>query len=149
MWVTLDQRVGKKLNQRNHFCYLFIFDKKPVITSYSIHYTKLYETESPYYAQAFARNLHAAYMEYTNTFPNDSGKGQALAKDFEDGLVFLQYGPATLNLIQEYAHLLTFYLSNTDEALTVLEKGLQIPGLKAEQIGVLKAEMADTRNNFV
>jgi len=142
--IAIDRRTGSEAGQIAQLGDMALRNKEYSEAKKAFQYLMDQGTESPYYAQAFARNLHAAYMEYTNTFPNDSGKGQALAKDFEDGLVFLQYGPATLNLIQEYAHLLTFYLSNTDEALTVLEKGLQIPGLKAEQIGVLKAEMADT-----
>ncbi|MCY1722559.1 tetratricopeptide repeat protein [Prolixibacteraceae bacterium Z1-6] len=99
--------------------------------------------ESPYYPQAYALNLHASYLEYVNEFQDETEKGSALAQQFGDGLEYLHYGPATLNLIQEYAHLLAFYLNDTQKALDVLEQGLEIPQLKPEQIGALKTEKAD------
>ncbi len=48
-----------------------------------------------------------------------------------------------LNLLQENAHLLAFYLSKTEEAIALLDKGLAIPRLKPEQSGLLKTEKAD------
>uniref|UniRef100_UPI0032168499 tetratricopeptide repeat protein n=1 Tax=uncultured Draconibacterium sp. TaxID=1573823 RepID=UPI0032168499 len=99
--------------------------------------------ESPYYSQANALNIHASYLEYVNEFPDDTEKGAALAQQIESGLEYLNYGPATLNLIREYAHLLAFYLNDTQKALSVLNRGLEVPQLKPEQIGGLKTEKAD------
>jgi tetratricopeptide (TPR) repeat protein len=48
-----------------------------------------------------------------------------------------------LGLISDYAHLLAFYLDDTEKAISVLEKGLEIPRLKPEESGMLKTEMAD------
>ena len=53
------------------------------------------------------------------------------------------YNLATINIIIEYAHLQAFYLNNMDSALVVLNKGLKMPGINAEQSGRLKTEMAD------
>jgi len=142
--ISIDRRTGDEVAQIAQLGDMALQNKEFTEAKKAFKYLMDKGTDSPFYAQAFARNLHASYMEYINTFPNDTVKGQTLAKDFEDGLNFLQYGPATLNLIREYAHLLTFYLSETDKALQVLEKGLKIPSLKAEQIGELKTEMADT-----
>jgi tetratricopeptide (TPR) repeat protein len=82
-------------------------------------------------------------MEYTNEGGGNLEQGQALATDFENGLLYLSIGPATLNLVREYAHLLAFYLNDTEKAITVLEKGEKVPQLKPEELGLLKTEMAD------
>jgi tetratricopeptide (TPR) repeat protein len=50
---------------------------------------------------------------------------------------------ATLNLVQDNAHLLAFYLDKTDDAIELLKKALEIPRLKPEEWGRLKTEMAD------
>ncbi len=143
--TSIDRRTGDEIAQIAQLGDLALKNKEFTEAKKAFKYLMDKGTESPFYAQAFARNLHASYMEYINTFSaDDTVKGQTLAKDFEDGLNFLQYGQATLNLIREYAHLLTFYQSDTEKALQVLEKGLKIPSLKAEQIGELKTEMADT-----
>ncbi len=99
--------------------------------------------KSPYFRQAYALNIQASYKQYVSDFSRDKNKGEELARQFKDGLGYLGYSAAALNLIQENAHLLAFHLDKTDEAIEVLNKGLAIPNLKPEQTGTLKAEMGD------
>ena len=142
--IAIDKRTGEETGQIAQLGDMALRNKEYSEAKKAYRYLLDQGSESPYYAQAFARNLNAGYLEYINSYPDDSIKGIALAKDFENGLNFLHYGPATLNLIREYAHLLTFYLNDPDRALAVLETGLKIPGLKPEQIGELKTEIADS-----
>lgn len=142
--IAIDRRTGEEAGQIALLGDLALRNKEYAEAKKAYIYLMDKGTESSYYAQAFARNLHASYLEYINSTPYDSVKGQALAEEFKGGLDFLHYGPATLNLIQEYAHLLTFYLNQPEPALAVLDEGLKIPGLKADQIGTLKTEKADT-----
>jgi tetratricopeptide (TPR) repeat protein len=142
--ISIDRRTGNEAGQIAQLGDLALRNKQYTDAKKAYRYLMDKGTESNYYAQAFARNLHASYLEYINEIPDDSLKGDELAQQFNDGLAYLNYGPATLNLVREYAHLLTFYLNRTEDALAVLEKGLKIPGLKPEQTGVLKTEMADT-----
>ncbi|MBN2636888.1 MAG: tetratricopeptide repeat protein [Prolixibacteraceae bacterium] len=99
--------------------------------------------DTPYYRQAYILNIRASYNEYITNFSRDKEKGEALALQFKDGLNYLGYSPAVLDLIRENAHLLAFHLDKTDEALEVINKGLKIPQLKPEQEGELKAELGD------
>lgn len=99
--------------------------------------------ENHFYRQAFALKIHASYLQYISEFSRDKEKGEQLADEFDKGLKFLGINPATLNLIQENAHLLAFYLDRTDEAISLLDKGMEIPRLKPEQSGSLKTEKAD------
>jgi tetratricopeptide (TPR) repeat protein len=55
----------------------------------------------------------------------------------------LSYQSGTINLIIDYAHLLAFYLDDIENAIAVLEKGLEIQRLKPEEAGILKTELAD------
>ena len=141
--IAIDRRTGNEAGQIAQLGDMALRNKEYAEAKKAYKYLMDQGTESPFFAQAFARNLNASYFEYTNSFPDDREKGLALAKEFNDGMEFLQYSPATLNLIRQYAHLLTFYLNDPQQALQVLEKGLKIPGLKPEQSGELKTEMAD------
>lgn len=141
--ISIDRRTGNEAAQIAQLGDMALRNKEFTEAKKAFLYLMDQGTETIFYSQAFALNLQAAYLEYIHLFPGDLNKAQVLSKDFEDGLNLLQYSPATINLIQEYAHLLTFYLSNAEKALQVLESALQIPGLKAEQIGLLKTESAD------
>jgi tetratricopeptide (TPR) repeat protein len=141
--ISLDKRTGEEAAQIAQLGNMALANKEYAEAKKAYKYLMDKGAESPYYQQAYARNIHASYLEYISKFSDDQEKGKALSLQLEDGLVYLGYGPATLNLIQEYAHLLAFYLNETDDALEVLNRGLKIPQLKPEEIGVLKAEMAD------
>jgi tetratricopeptide (TPR) repeat protein len=99
--------------------------------------------DNPFYQQAFIYNIHASYLHYINKSSGDSEAGENVAGQFDKGLELIGYSASTLNMIREYSHLLAFYLDETDKAIAVLEKGLKVPGLKPEEIGILKTEMAD------
>jgi tetratricopeptide (TPR) repeat protein len=55
----------------------------------------------------------------------------------------LGFHSGTLALINDFAHLLAFYLNDIESAIELLEKGLEIQRLKPEEAGMLKTEMAD------
>lgn len=99
--------------------------------------------ESPLYIPAYVQNIHAAYLRYTTGSEESQTDGLELAGKFEYSLEMLGYSAGILNLIIDYAHLLAFYLDDTEKAISVLEKGLEIPRLKPEESGMLKTEMAD------
>jgi len=142
--IAIDRRTGEEAGQIAQLGDMALRNKEYAEAKKAYKYLMDKGTESSYFAQSFARNLHATYMEYIGEYPDDKERGEVLAKNFNDGLEYLTYSPATLNLIQEYSHLLTFYLDSADVALEVLDRGLKIPGLKPEQIGLLKTEKADT-----
>jgi tetratricopeptide (TPR) repeat protein len=99
--------------------------------------------ENPFYAQSFALKIHSSYLQYTTELSGNKAEGEKLAVQFKEGLEFLGIHAATLNLVQENAHLLAFYLDKTDEAIAILKNAVEIPLLKSEEWGRLKTEMAD------
>ncbi len=100
-------------------------------------------SESAFYLLAFSQNVHISYLQYTTENSNDKNKGTEIATLFDKALSSLGYNPSTLNLIQEYGHLLAFYLDEPEKAIAILQKGAEIPKLKPEELGQLKTEMAD------
>ncbi|WP_321368980.1 tetratricopeptide repeat protein [uncultured Draconibacterium sp.] len=141
--VALDKRTRAEDGQIAQLGDLALRNKEYTQAQKAYEYLMDKGEETPFFPQAFARNIHAKYMEYTNEGDGNLEQGQALATDFENGLIYLSIGPATLNLVREYAHLLAFYLNDTEKAIAVLEKGEKVPQLKPEELGRLKAEMAD------
>ncbi|SHF55439.1 Tetratricopeptide repeat-containing protein [Mariniphaga anaerophila] len=98
---------------------------------------------SPLYIPAFVQNIRASYMRYTTSGPESQADGNELAGKFESSLEMLGYSVNTLGLIHDYAHLLAFYLNDSEKAISILEKGLKLPLLKPEDLGILKTELAD------
>jgi tetratricopeptide (TPR) repeat protein len=52
-------------------------------------------------------------------------------------------GPGTISLMRNLAHLLAFYLNKTDEAITILQDAINLPGAKELAISECKLELAD------
>ncbi len=141
--IALDKRTGAEDGQIAQLGDLALRNKEYAQAQKAYQYLMDKGEETPYFSQAFARNIHAKYMEYTNEGDGNLEQGQTLATDFENGLLYLNIGPATLHLVREYAHLLAFYLNDTEKAIAVLEKGEKVPQLKPDELGLLKTEMAD------
>ncbi|MDX1285898.1 MAG: tetratricopeptide repeat protein, partial [Draconibacterium sp.] len=141
--VALDRRTGAEAGQIAQLGNMAIANKQYSEAKKAYKYLMDKGNENPFFAQAYAGNIHASYLEFINEFPKDTILGMNLSVQFKDGLEYLGYGPATIYLIREYAHLLAFYLDDSDQALKVLQDGLKIVQLKPEQIGALKTELAD------
>ena len=141
--VALDKRTGAEDGQIALLGDLALRNKEYTQAQKAYTYLMDKGEQTPFFPQAFARNIHAKYLEYTNEGDGDLEVGQALATDFENGLIYLNIGPATLNLVREYAHLLAFYLNDSEKAISVLEEGEKVPQLKPDELGLLKTEMAD------
>ncbi|HKI90512.1 MAG TPA: tetratricopeptide repeat protein [Draconibacterium sp.] len=142
--IALDKRTGEEDAEIAQLGQMALNNKNYSDAQKAFEYLMGKGEESPFYKRAFAMNVHAGYLEYTAEMKNNKEEGEQLSQTFEKGLDYLGYSPATLNLIQEYAHLLTFYLDQPEKAISVLKKGLGIPRLKPQQQGMLKTEMADT-----
>lgn len=141
--VALDRRTGQEGIQIIQLGNMALRNKKYSDAKNAFDYLIGKGDSNPFFAQAFSQNVHASYMYYITETSNNSGEGQNLAIQFKEALEFLGLGPSTLFLIQEYSHLLAFYLNRPDEAISVLEVGLKIPRLKPVEMGLLKTEMAD------
>ena len=141
--IALDKRTGEEDAQITRLGQMALNNKNYNEAQKAFEYLLNKGDESPFYKRAFSLKIHASYMGYTTENKNDLAVGEGISKQFEQGLEYLGYSQATLNLIQEYAHLLTFYLNQPGKAVSVLKKGLEIPRLKPEQQGLLKTEMAD------
>ncbi len=141
--VALDRRTGEESPQIVLLGNMALKNKKYADAKKAFDYIMGKGGESPYYRQAYSLKIHASYLQFINEFPDDKERGEKLADEFKEGLEFLGIGPVTLNMIRENAHLLAFYLDETESAIAILNSGLEIPRLKTEQTGLLKTELAD------
>ena len=141
--IALDRRTGQEDVRIFQLAQMALNSKKYGDARNAFQYLLDKGPENPFFMQAYGQNIHASYMEFITENPDDTIRGKQLAGQFKEGLKFLGYSPATINLISENAHLLAFYLDKPQQAVEVLEKGLSIPNLKPVQSGMLKTEMAD------
>lgn len=141
--VALDRRTGSESAQIVQLGKMALKNEKYAEAQKAFKYLMDKGAEDAFYSQAFALNIHASYLYFISETPDDKEKGNLLAGEFVAGLEFLGIVPATLDLVQEQAHLLAFYLERSEEAIEILNKGLQVPRLKPEESGQLKTELAD------
>ncbi len=141
--IALDKRTGQEDAQIVQLGYMALNNKKYDDAQKAFEYLIGKGKENPFYAQSFALKIHSSYLKFTDESTGNKEEGETIAAQFKEGLEFLGINVTTLNLVQENAHLLAFYLDKSDEALDFLKRALEIPNLKPEEWGRLKTEMAD------
>ena len=141
--VALDRRTGAEDTQIFQLGQMALNNKMYNEAERAFNYLVDKGEDSPLFVPAYVQNIHAAYLRYTTGDPESQTDGLDLAGKFEHSLEMLGYSAGTMGLISDYAHLLAFYLDDIEKAVSVLEKGLQIPRLKPEESGMLKTELAD------
>ena len=141
--IALDRRTGAEDTQIFQLGQMALNNKMYDEAERAFNYLVDKGEEAPLYVPAYVQNIHAAYLRYTTGDSESQTYGLELAGKFEHSLEMLGYSAGTLGLISDYAHLLAFYLDDTEKAVSVLEKGLEIPRLKPEESGMLKTELAD------
>ena len=141
--IALDRRTGKEDVPIIQLGNMALNNKKYDDAKKAFEYLMGKGKENSFFAQSFALKIHASYLQYIAEFSGNKEEGEKVAAQFKEGLEFLGISVATLNLVQDNAHLLGFYLDRTDEAIELLKQALEIPRLKPEEWGNLKTEMAD------
>lgn len=141
--IALDRRTGQEDAQIIQLGNMALNNKKYDDARRAFDYLIMKGKENPFYAQSFALKMHASYLQYVAEMSGDKVEGEKVAAQFKEGLEFLGTNSATLNLVQDYAHLLAFHLDKSDEAIALLSKALETTHLKPEEWGRLKTEMAD------
>jgi len=141
--IALDKRTGQEDAQIVQLGYMALNNKKYDDAQKAFEYLMGKGKETPFYAQSFALKIHSSYLKFTDELSGNKEEGERIVAQFKEGLEFLGINGTTLNLVQENAHLLAFYLDKTDEAISLLNRGLETPNLKPEESGRLKTEIAD------
>jgi predicted Zn-dependent protease len=141
--IALDRRTGSEEQQIIMLAQMAINNQSYQDASTAYDYILSKGKEHPSWLPAFMYKLHADYQYFTIEEAENLDYGKKLAVKFEEGLEIMGYSAANVFLIREYAHLLAFYLEDPDGAIAVLEKGLEIPGLRPLEIGEIKTELAD------
>ena len=141
--IALDRRTGQEDTNIFQLGQMALNNKLFSEAERAFNYLTEKGEKNPLYIPAFVQNLHASYLRYTTGNAEEQSDGKKLAENFNSGLEMLGYHSGTLALINDYAHLLSFYLGETEQAISLLQKGLEIPQLKPGESGRLKTEMAD------
>ena len=141
--IALDRRTGQEDEQIIQLGNMALNNKKYDDAQKAFDYLMGKGKENPFFTQSFALKIHASYLNYIAELSGDKQEGEKIAVQFKEGIDFLGVSSVTLNMIQENAHLLAFYLDRTVEAIELLNRALEIPRLKPEELGRIKTEMAD------
>ncbi len=141
--IALDRRTGTEEQQILMLAQTALNNESYQDASAAYDYIMSKGKQNPSWPTAFMFKLHADYQYYTLEEAENLESGRELAAKFEEGLGIMGYSAANVFLIREYAHLLAFYLEDPQAAIGVLQKGLEIPGLRPAEVGEIKTELAD------
>jgi TolA-binding protein len=141
--IALDKRTGTEDAQITQLGQMALNNKKYGDAIKAFDYLIGKGKDNPYYALSFSSRIHTLYLQFVSETPGDKVVGEQLAARFAEGFGFFGMSPANLNLVQENAHLLAFYLDRSDDAIALINKAIEIPRLKPEEWGHLKSELAD------
>lgn len=100
--------------------------------------------EGPYTMQARTEQLSVLYEKVTSSSYTNS-ELQKLETLYTEALSNKQLGrnPQTIKQLRELAHIKGFYLKKIDEAIDLLQQGIEIPGIQKRTKSELKLDLAD------
>lgn len=100
---------------------------------------------SPNYLNARMGDLEVRYLELSSIYPESKERWEKLAERYVEFFRNESYfSLATSSLIQ-YAHLKSFRLNQTKEAIDLLEKALNTKGMNLQNQSSIKMELADIK----
>ena len=110
-------------------CYDYIVQKKGIF--------------SPYYESAQLEELNVKFLKVISSAIVNKTEILALEKEYKDVLKDQKENDNSLKLLINLAHLDAFYLDSTNEAVTLLNKGLTFRGVSRDIQAKCKIELGD------
>lgn len=98
---------------------------------------------SEYYKLAGIQLMRMNYDRFIDEDVTDMVRTKELQNKFNQAFSTLGISAETSDLLIKYAHLLTFYLGQPDEAIKTLTNGMTLTGLNMQQLSAMKAELSD------
>ncbi|MGE5427772.1 MAG: tetratricopeptide repeat protein, partial [Methylococcaceae bacterium] len=92
---------------------------------------------------AYRQRMEMYYEKFIDEDSLDKAKAQQLKDQFEQTFATIGKTAETIDLQTEYAHLLTFYLNEPEEAIKILTNGLEVKGINVQQSVLIKTELSD------
>ena len=109
----------------------------------ALEYVVAKKEKTEYYTPSLFEWLNVKYLKLTSHTPVKLADAVALEKDFKR--VLDEYGmhSSTVEWICKYAHLLSFYVDKSEEAIDVLQKAIAASARNPLEVVVYKTNMAD------
>jgi tetratricopeptide (TPR) repeat protein len=99
---------------------------------------------SPHYTTAKFQLLNVKYLQLTSVSPVNISDAKLLEKEFKKLIDDYGIHSSTAGWIRKYAHLLAFYISNTTEAIEVLNTAIANADVRnPQQKALYKVDLAD------
>jgi len=95
--------------------------------------------------QVVRERMNLYYRRFVDVGKSAKSEANELDKQFRECFAILGYTVESYRLLIDYAHLLAFYLDQTEQASELLNKGLKIPRLNTFQRSEIKTELADVQ----
>ncbi len=98
---------------------------------------------SPFYLDSRIGLLNAKYLKVINRYDYTKDDLLDLENEYHKALEEFGYNSSTVPIMRYMAHLQAFYLNNTNYAIELLEKAVEMPSINANMKAESKIELAD------
>jgi predicted Zn-dependent protease len=98
---------------------------------------------NPYYTESLTGSLKAKFLKITEGYNYSTNDLRALQEEYNKALTELGKNSYTLALMQDLAHLQAFYLDELEQAESLLEEALEVPGATDKVKASIKLELGD------
>jgi tetratricopeptide (TPR) repeat protein len=92
---------------------------------------------------SYLQRMEMYYEKFMEEASLDQTKATQLREQFEQTFATVGRSAETINLQAEFAHLLVFYLNQPDQGIKLLTDALELKGINAQQLILLKTELSD------
>lgn len=97
----------------------------------------------PFYLDARIGLLNARYLKVTNSYDYTDDDLAALENEYHKALDEFGENSSTVPIMKYLAHLQAFYLDKIDDAISLLNKAVEMPNTSPQLIAQCKIELAD------
>ncbi len=98
---------------------------------------------NPYYISARLELLKTLKLQVVSNYNYTPEDISNLEKAYEDALMELGESSSTVIMMKELAHVKAFYANKSEEAIEVLNRALEVPGVYENVVAFIKLELGD------
>ncbi|HAH25907.1 MAG TPA: hypothetical protein DCL77_19470 [Prolixibacteraceae bacterium] len=141
--ISLDKRTGKEDGNIFAMANVSASNKEYDEAVKAYDYLIAKGKKGDFYNMASQERMHMYYERFVAAGIQPLAPANEVKEQFSQTFATLGITAETSPLQIEYAHLLAFYLDQSEEAIKVLTNALSLPGVNQQQITLIKAELAD------
>ncbi len=140
---SIDRRMQEEGSRVMELANLCISNESYDVAIDAFNYLLTKGTESRYYLDARIGLLNTKYLKITNRFDYTQQDLLDLKAEYQKALTEFGENASTVSIMRYMAHLQAFYLDEIDQSIELLNKAVEMPGVRPSLKADCKIELGD------